>query len=71
MITRCAVNLELLKDVVAKLTEIDALTREQRQAIEADDGALVQELHLKLQSLFQAKERAVEAWLHHHREHQC
>ena len=71
MITKCPVNLELLKEVVAKLTEIDALTKEQRQAIEADDGILVNQLHVKLQALFRAKERSVDAWLRHHREHQC
>ena len=71
MITTCSVNLELLKSVVAKLTEIDALTKAQREAIEADDGALVQFLHQQLQPLFRAKEIAVEAWLRHHREHQC
>jgi len=71
VITTCSVNLELLKSVVAKLTEIDALTKAQREAIEADDGALVQFLHQQLQPLFRAKEIAVEAWLRHHREHQC
>ena len=71
VITKCAVNLELLKNVVAKLTEIEALTNAQRQAIEDDDDAGVEDLHQKLQLLFRAKEHAVEAWLRHHREHQC
>ena len=60
-----------MKGVVAKLSEIDALTKAQREAIEGDNKALVQELHQKLQALFRAKEIAVEAWLRHHREHQC
>jgi hypothetical protein len=71
VITTCPVNLELLKGVVSKLTEIDVLTKAQRQAIEDDNSALVQELHQKLQRLFRAKETAVKAWLRHHREHQC
>ena len=71
MMTTCAENLELLKAVVAKLTAIEALTKAQRKAIEDDNSALVQELHQKLQPLFRAKESAVEAWLRHHREHQC
>jgi hypothetical protein len=71
VITKCPVNLELLKAVVAKLSEIDRLTKTQREAIEDDDGTLVQELHQQLQALFRAKETAVETWLRHHREHQC
>jgi len=70
-LSQCATNIDLLKGIVAKLTEIETLTRTQREALQDDNGALVQELHEKLQMAFSAKEKALEAWLRHHREHGC
>lgn len=51
-----------MKNVVAKLTEIEELFQAQRQALHDDNADLVQELHKKLTVLYKAKERAIEEW---------
>ena len=71
VLSSCPINLELLKAVVAKLTELDEITHAQRAAINDNNATLVQELHERLQATVRAKERAVEAWMKHHREHGC
>lgn len=71
VITTCSINRQLLKDVVAKLTEIESLSKAQKDAVAGEDAKLIEELHAKIQAVFRGKERAVEAWIKHHREHGC
>ena len=71
MLSDCQVNRELLKDVAAKLKDIQELTKAQEAAVSDGNSELIEDLHVKVQVGFRAKERAVEAWIRHHREHGC
>lgn len=70
-LSSCPKNLELLNDVVSKLTAIETLSRTQREARQNGNEAGAQELDQELDLMFGEKERAVGRWQEHVREHGC
>ena len=71
MLSKCDKNRDLLKDVVAKLTNLEQLSKAQVEARNNGDPALAMELDEKLDLVFGEKERSVGAWQEHVREHGC
>jgi len=63
--------MQLLRDVAGKLREMELLIKAQQQAVDERDAKRAEELHPQIQRAVKAKERAIEAWTKHHREHVC
>ena len=71
MRSTCDINRDLLKDIASKLTEIHALMKSQQDARNRGEAELRNEFTQKLDVAFKAKDRCVEAWQRHYREHGC
>jgi len=71
MLSTCPVNVQLLKEVALKLKEVQTLTQAQSEAVRDGNAEAIEDLHVKIQAAYKAKERSVEAWTRHHREHGC
>ncbi len=63
----CPTNRELVQAVAVKLNELHSLMRAIRDA----RGTGTKELSQKLQVAFKEKDRCVEQWTLHNREHGC
>ncbi|HLK50430.1 MAG TPA: hypothetical protein VKT49_19960 [Bryobacteraceae bacterium] len=71
MLSKCSINRQLLEDVAAKLKDIQELSKAQNDAVREGNAEAIEKLHPKMQTAFTAKQRAVDAWTRHHREHGC
>ena len=71
MLNGCATNRDLVAAVAAKLTEIHMLMKAVRDARNSGDNTLAEELNKQVEVAFKEKDRCVEAWTRHHREHGC
>lgn len=67
----CPKNLELLNDLLAKHTAVEALSQSQREARQRGDDRRVQALGKELDLMFREKELAASRWQEHVREHGC
>ena len=71
MISSCPKNKELVAEVAANLTAIEALSKSQRDSREKGDTARAEQLDHELDLMFAEKERSVGRWQEHVREHGC
>lgn len=71
MRSACNINQELVKDVANKLSELHALMKAYNDERNRGEGQVANEFARKVEAAFKAKDRALEAWQRHHREHGC
>jgi hypothetical protein len=69
--SKCVQNRELVAAVVAKLRDIASTSTAQAEARQAGDETLAAALNETLGRLQAEKDRSIEAWHKHVREHGC